>query len=166
MDSAESADFVAFVTARMDRWRRAAYLLTRDWHQADDVVSVMVGKLYDGWRRISGVAENVDAYAQRMLTRAWLEERRRPWRRESPANEVFGNDAVPDSQVDEREALWQLLGSLGKRQQAVVVLRFYLDLSVEETAEILGIAPGTVKSQSSRALETLRKLATDVQGRR
>jgi RNA polymerase sigma factor (sigma-70 family) len=65
----------------------------------------------------------------------------------------------PGTRLEEKEALWQLLEALGPRQRAVVVLRFYLDLSVEETAEILGITAGTVKSQSARALETLRALA-------
>jgi RNA polymerase sigma-70 factor (sigma-E family) len=155
----DSEEFTTYVAARLDRWRRVAYLLSRDWHTADDLVSTMVGKLYRGWRRINAV-ENVDAYAQRMLTRAWLDEtRRRSRRRERSTSQPMEVGSSATQSIDDRDALWQLLGSLGKRQRAVIVLRFYLDLSVEETAEILGIAPGTVKSQSARGLETLRVLA-------
>jgi RNA polymerase sigma-70 factor (sigma-E family) len=141
----------------MDRWRRTAYLLSRDWHASDDLVSIMVGKLYRHWRKISRV-ENVDAYAQRMLTRAWLDETRRPWRREHTPGRLPDGGLNPEYRVEDREALWRLLGSLGRRQRAVVVLRFYLDLTVEQTADILGISTGTVKSQSARGLETLRAL--------
>lgn len=157
--SESHAEFTEFVEARLDRWRRTAYLLSRDWHTADDLVSVMIGKLYRGWRKISRV-ENVDAYAHRMLTRVWLDETRKPWRRREVAAERLPEGGLsPSYAVEDRETLWQLLGSLGSRQRAVVVLRFYLNLSVEETAEILGIAQGTVKSQSARGLETLRGLA-------
>jgi RNA polymerase sigma-70 factor (sigma-E family) len=142
----------------MDRWRRTAYLLSREWHTADDVVSIMVGKLYRRWRKISQV-ENVDAYAQRMLTRVWLDETRRPWRRERASEQLPDGGLTPSYRVEDREALWQLLGSLGRRQRAVVVLRFYLDLTVEETAAVLGVSQGTVKSQSARGLESLRALA-------
>jgi RNA polymerase sigma-70 factor (sigma-E family) len=154
----EADDFTAYVEVRLDRWRRTAFLLCRDWHSADDLVSITIGKLYRHWPRIKAV-DNVDAYAQRMLTRAWLDETRRPWRRELPAQRLPDSMAASSPQLEEREALWQMLDSLGRRQRAVVILRFYLDMSVEETAEILGITTGTVKSQSARALETLRALA-------
>ncbi len=154
----DTDDFTAYIEARMDRWRRTAFLLSRDWHSADDLVSITIGKLYRHWRRINAV-ENVDAYAQRVLTRAWLDETRRPWRRELPSPRTPESAMAPSTRLEEREALWQMLEALGPRQRAVVVLRFYLDLSVEETAEILGITAGTVKSQSARALETLRALA-------
>jgi RNA polymerase sigma-70 factor (sigma-E family) len=154
----EEDEFRAFVGARMDRWRRAAYLLCRDWHTADDLVSTVVGKLYRHWRRVQN-ADNPDAYAQRVLTTAWLDERRRPWRRESPAEGLPDTAWTPPDRLDDRDRLERLLSSLGPRQRAVVVLRFYFDRSVEETAELLGVSPGTVKSQSARALETLRALA-------
>jgi RNA polymerase sigma-70 factor (sigma-E family) len=155
MRHADYAQFHEFVSARMDRWRRSAYLLCQDWHTADDVVSVMVGKLYDHWGKASQ-ATNIDAYAQRILTRTWLNEARRPWRREFPNGEP-PDSTVPDlpAAVD-RESLAALLRSLGPRQRAVIVLRFYLDHTVEETASILGVSEGTVKSQSARALATLR----------
>ena len=154
----EEDEFRAFVGLRMQRWRSAAYLLCHDWHTADDLVGAVVAKLYRHWRRVI-TADNPDAYAQRVLTRAWLDERRRPWRRES------ARPAVPDAgwtqpdRAGDRDQLIRLLARLGPKQRAVVVLRFYFDRSVEETAELLGISPGTVKSQSARGLETLRTLA-------
>ncbi len=150
-------DFEDYAAARMDRWRRTAYLLTRDWHRADDLVSVLVGKMYSGWRRIKAM-DNVDAYAHRVLTNAWLDEHRRPWRREKLVPIPDSALIEPPTGVDDRQMLWQMLGALGKRQRAVIVLRFYLGYSVEETAEILGISAGTVKSQSARGLQTLRTL--------
>jgi RNA polymerase sigma-70 factor (sigma-E family) len=152
-------DYREFVAARLEPLRRTAYLLCRDWHTADDLVSITLGKLYRHWRRVRA-ADNVDAYARGVLTHAWLDERRRPWRREA-ATAVVPDvaSAGPEGRLTDREALHDLLASLGARQRAVVVLRFYCDLSVEQTAEILGISTGTVKSQAARGLETLRSLA-------
>ena len=81
MRAADEEAYREFVVARMDRLRRAAYLLCRDWHLADDLVSVTIDKLYRNWRRACG-ATSLDAYVQRILTNAWLDETRRPWRRE------------------------------------------------------------------------------------
>lgn len=158
MRRSEEDEFRSFVAVRMDRWRRAAYLLCHDWHLADDLVAIVVGKLYRHWRRVSG-ADNPDAYAQRVLTTAWLDERRRPWRREHPAGVLPEAGRSEPDRAGDRDRLVRLLAGLGPRQRAVVVLRFYLDRSVEETAELLGISEGTVKSQSARGLETLRALA-------
>src|SRR5262249_28646283 len=94
-----------------------------DWHTADDLVSVTVAKLYRNWRRVRE-ADNPEAYAQRVLTRAWLDERRRPWRREhltaQPPDEAF----TPPEGIVDRESVALLLNSLGPRQRAVLVLRF------------------------------------------
>ncbi|NUO55749.1 MAG: SigE family RNA polymerase sigma factor [Hamadaea sp.] len=155
---ADEEEFHAYVSARMDRWRRTAYLLCRDWHLADDLISVMIGKIYRHWREVAR-ADNPDAYAQTVMTRTWLDERRRPWRRER------ATDVLPDlateaaDRVADRDSLDRLLATLAPRQRAVLVLRFYLDYSVEETAAILGISVGTVKSQTSRGLTTLRSTA-------
>jgi len=78
VNRSEEDEFRAFVGVRMDRWRRAAYLLCHDWHTADDLVGVVVARLCRHWRRVS-TADNPDAYAQRVLTTAWLDERRREW---------------------------------------------------------------------------------------
>lgn len=149
-----------FVVARLDRLRRTAYLLCRDWHTADDLVSITLSKLYRHWAR-AAAADSLDAYVRGILTHAWLDELRRPWRREEATAELPdrphvdpGTGALPD-----RSALAALLTALPRRQRAVVVLRFYCDLSVTETAEILGVSEGTVKSQSARGLVLLRAAA-------
>jgi RNA polymerase sigma factor (sigma-70 family) len=142
----------------MDRLRRAAYLLCRDWHLADDLVSVTIDKLYRNWRQACG-ATSLDAYVQRILTNVWLDERRRPWRREIVTDRVPEYPHQPDA-VDDRLPLPDLLGTLTPRRRAAVVLRFYCDLSVEETADILGCSPGTVKSLTARALQSLNRRLT------
>ncbi|GAA1842879.1 SigE family RNA polymerase sigma factor [Asanoa iriomotensis] len=157
-------EYREFVASRLDSLRRMAYLLCRDWHTADDLVSITIGKLYRNWRRV-GDARNVDAYVRRVLTHAWLDERRRPWRREHSVDELPDQEArVAEPTVADREVLLHLLAQLPPRRKAVVVLRYYCDLSVEETAEILGITTGAVKSQAARALEALRLLATTSTG--
>jgi RNA polymerase sigma-70 factor (sigma-E family) len=147
-----------YVVTRMDRLRRTAYLLCHDWHTADDLVSVTIGKLYRNWSQAKG-AEHLDAYVRTILLRSWLDERRRPWRRE------YATDDLPELPVEEgpdaveRMTLLELLSSLTPRRRAAVVLRFYFDLSVDETAETLGCSAGTVKSLTARALEAMRTRA-------
>lgn len=154
------ASFRAYVTVRLDVLRRTAYLLCRDWHLADDLVSVTITKLYRHWHRIGG-AEWRDGYTNKVLLRVWLDERRRPWRREQPTEELPEPSLSDTLRVVDRAQLLDLLDTLPPRRRAAIVLRLYLDLSVEETAEILGCSTGTVKSQTARGLETLRVRATE-----
>ncbi|MBE1491838.1 SigE family RNA polymerase sigma factor [Plantactinospora soyae] len=161
MQKAEEDDFHTFVAARMDRWRRSAFLMCQDWHMADDLVSITVTKLFRNWRKVNR-ADNPDAYAQRVLSRSWLTERRRPWRRERLPDGLPEPRWSPPDRADDRESLAELLRSLGPRQRAVLVLRFYLDYSVEETARIMQVSPGTVKSQSARGLVALRALSASI----
>ncbi|RAO57616.1 SigE family RNA polymerase sigma factor [Micromonospora saelicesensis] len=146
-----------YVGARLEPLRRTAYLLCGDWHTADDLVSATLVKLLRHWSRVS-VMDNPDAYARRILLRVWLDERRRPWRREAAWAEVpdravaaTGTDGAAD-----RLTLLALLAELPPRRRAVLVLRYFCDLSVEETARELGCTPGTVKSQSARGIEAMR----------
>ena len=143
-----------YVAANLDRLRRTAYLLCGDWHLADDLTSTVLVKLLRHWKRVSEM-EHLDAYARRMLMSAWLDERRRPWRRES------FTDRLPDrpaggADTDQRLDVLSLLARLPPRRRAVLVLRYFCDLSVEETAQALGCSEGTVKSHAARALESLR----------
>jgi RNA polymerase sigma-70 factor (sigma-E family) len=159
VNRSEEAAYRDYVTSRMDTMRRVAYLLCRDWHTADDLVSIAIGKLYRHWARVSG-AHGVDAYVRRILLRVWLDEKRRPWRRrEEPTERLPELESVAEYRVVDREQLLDLLDGLPKRRRAAVVLRLYCDLSVEETAEILGVTTGTVKSQTARGLDTLRARA-------
>jgi RNA polymerase sigma-70 factor (sigma-E family) len=157
MNRDDEAAYREYVSARLERLRRTAYLYCRDWHTADDLVGVTIGKLYDHWRRAQR-ADNLDAYVHGILAHAWLDERRRPWRREQTVAEL-PEYPVPGNAAHGGDVL-KLLASLPARRRACVVLRFYCDLSVEQTATVLGISAGTVKSQTARGLETLRALAT------
>jgi RNA polymerase sigma-70 factor (sigma-E family) len=152
----DAAAYREYVSGRMEQWRRTAYLLCGDWHTADDLVSTALIKLYRHWTRVSTM-DNLDAYTRRILLRAWLDERRRPWRREhayaEPPDRATGTDP---SKVADKLAVLELLAGLPPRRRAVLVLRYFCDQSVEETAALLDCSTGTVKSQTARALESLR----------
>lgn len=159
MRAAEGAAFREYVAARMERLRRTAFLYCRDWHTADDLVSTTLVKLYQSWQRAQA-ANSLDAYVYGILAHAWLDEKRRPWRREHAVPDV--PDRPSPGPADADADLLALLASLPPGRRACLVLRFYCDLSVEQTAEILGISPGTVKSQTARGLDTLRACASEL----
>jgi RNA polymerase sigma-70 factor (sigma-E family) len=159
MRAAEEAAFREYVAVRMERLRRTAFLYCRNWHTADDLVSTTLAKLYQYWQRAQR-ADSLDAYVYGILAHAWLDERRRPWRREHAVPDL-PDRALPGSAGGDVDML-ALLASLPPGRRACLVLRFYCDLSVEQTAEILGISPGTVKSQTARGLEMLRGPAIDL----
>jgi RNA polymerase sigma-70 factor (sigma-E family) len=150
-------EFVAYYTARAASLRNTAYLLCGDWHLAEDLTQITFTNLYRAWHRIQR-HEVLDQYARRVLLRAFLDERRRPWRREfatvpeSSTLDGVTHDGVPD----ERLLLEKALSRLSARHRAVLVLRFWDDLSVEQVADVLRCSTGTVKSQTSRGLTALR----------
>jgi RNA polymerase sigma factor (sigma-70 family) len=109
-------------------------------------VSTALVKLLRHWRRVSAM-ENIDGYLRRVLLHAWLDERRRPWRREHTRSAVPDSAARPAYDVADRMAVLDLLNDLPARRRAVLVLRFFCDLSVEETAEALGCATGTLSTR-------------------
>jgi RNA polymerase sigma-70 factor (sigma-E family) len=156
----EQVAYRDYVAVRLEQLRRTAFLYCRDWHTADDLVSVTIGKLYQHWRRAQR-ADNLDAYVHGILSHAWLDERRRPWRREQAVADLPDRPGRPDGERDSGDLL-RLLAALPPRRRACVVLRFYCDMSVEQTARILGISTGTVKSQTARGLESLRESATQL----
>jgi RNA polymerase sigma-70 factor (sigma-E family) len=150
--------FTAYVAGRRGHLYRTAYLLCGDPHRAEDIVQTALAKLYVAWPRASR-ADSVDAYARRVIINSHLDERRRPWRRESPTEEERLDRPAPTGVTPEdSDALWSALRRLGPKQRRVVVLRHYWGLSVEETAADLGVSPGTVKSQTSAALAKLRSV--------
>jgi RNA polymerase sigma-70 factor (sigma-E family) len=151
-------EFREYVVTRMDRLRRTAYLLCHDWHLADDLVAVTVGKLYRHWSHARG-ANSLDAYVRTMLLRSWLDERRRPWRREHPTDDLPEIPVTEGADAADRVTLLALLAGLSPRRRAAVVLRFYFDLSVDETAEVLGCSAGTVKSLTARGISAMRARA-------
>jgi RNA polymerase sigma-70 factor (sigma-E family) len=150
-----------YVISRMEVMRRTAYLLCHDWHLADDLVSITIGKLYRHWARVNGTP-GLDSYVRKALLRTWLDEKRRPWRRREQVTDELPELPTPSEfAVVSQAQLLDLLDGLPPRRRAAVVLRLYLDLSVEETAEILGCSAGTVKSQTARGLDTLRAKAAE-----
>jgi RNA polymerase sigma-70 factor (sigma-E family) len=154
MSKSDEEAFRAFAFSRRSGLRRTAYLLCGDWHQADDLVQTTLVKLYVAWGRVRSGHEP-DAYTRRILTRCFLDERRRPWRREAPVERLDECPAVStpsDDMLDLRAALERL----PRRQRATIVLRYWSDATVSETADALGCSEGTVKSQSARAIDTLR----------
>ena len=159
MDAQAETAYREYVVTRMDGLRRTAYLMCQNWHTADDLVSTTLTNLYRKWRRAQE-ASNLDAYVRRILLNTWIDEQRRPWRRETL------RDNLPDvigelPPVGDQIGLAELLQRLSPRYRAVLVLRFYCDVSVDETAEILGLAQGTVKTLTARGLASLRAAMTN-----
>ncbi|HVV12022.1 SigE family RNA polymerase sigma factor [Amycolatopsis sp.] len=153
----EPRGFEEYVQGRQDLLVRAAYLITGDSHLAQDLVQIALERVWQRWERVRHV-ENLDGYVYRVLMRAYLGIRRRRWATERPTADLQGaGTAQGDQDVTlDRLTLMDALARLPPRQRATVVLRFYLDLSERQTAEALGCAVGTVKSQTAKGLSTLR----------
>jgi RNA polymerase sigma-70 factor (sigma-E family) len=153
--------YTEYVTARFDQLRRTAFLLCQQWHRADDITQTTLTNLYLNWRRACA-AENREAYVQTMLVRAFLADQRRGWMRRV----VLAGD-VPDSAIepdhDDRITVQRALLRVPPRQRATLVLRFFCDFTVEQTAEVLDCTPGTIKSQTARGLEALRRFLASTQ---
>jgi RNA polymerase sigma-70 factor (sigma-E family) len=161
---ADRATFEEFVVTRTPALTRSAYLLTRDWAAAQDLVQAALAKSWFAWSRIDGDPE---LYVRKVVLNTFASWWKRRWRGEQ-ATETLPDVGVTDGtrELHERDALWRALGRLPRRQRAVLVLRYYEDRSEAEIAELLGCSAGTVKSQAARALAKLRadpSLALDVE---
>ncbi|MFT3871992.1 MAG: SigE family RNA polymerase sigma factor [Nocardioides sp.] len=158
---AEREDFEEYVAARYGALVRSAYLLVGNRADAEDLVQTALSRLVSAWPRISGDPER---YVRTVLVRESVTRwRRRRWREVS--TERLPEAAAPgqlDQAAADRVALHSALGQLSPRQRAVVFLRFYEDLTVAETAEVLRCSEGTVKSQTHDALARLRGLLPDL----
>jgi RNA polymerase sigma-70 factor (sigma-E family) len=147
--------FNAFVSARSRHLLQTAFLLTGDRHRAEDLLQTALTRAYLRWDRIE--SEDPEGYVRRTLANAHIDWwRRKPWREEPAAElpDVAGPDQA--EAYDVRNAVLGALAGLSRRQRAVVVLRYYEDLSEAEIAAVLGCSPGTVKSAASRAMSKLR----------
>jgi RNA polymerase sigma-70 factor (sigma-E family) len=131
-----------------------AYLLTRDWAEAEDLLQTALMKAWFAWSKIDG---EPDAYVRRIIATTFVSWRRRRWTGEISRGDM-PESAAPDAMgvVEDRHGLWPALGRLPKRQRAVIVLRYFEDLTEAQVATTLGITIGTVKSQTSKALAALR----------
>jgi RNA polymerase sigma-70 factor (ECF subfamily) len=150
-------EFRAFVAARSAALLRTAYLLSGNWATAEDLLQITLTKTYLAWRRL-GQLEAAEPYARRVLVNSAISWRRRRWHGERPT-EVLPEPVTSDGQEDraERDLLWRHVLTLPTRQRAVLVLRFYEDLSEVDTAVLLGLSVGTVKSHGARGLAALRR---------
>jgi RNA polymerase sigma-70 factor (sigma-E family) len=151
-------DFTRFVVSRWRSLAHTAFLLTGDFHEAEDLVQTTLARVYPRWRRIRHET------AEHYIRRALVNNNRTRFRRRRVVHLLLPH--LPDTSLvageaagrpdEERDALLRALADLPQRQRAVVVLRYWDDLSAEEVAATLGCSVGTVKSQASRALAKLR----------
>ena len=158
----DEAGFRTFVETHGAALQHAARLLTGDHHRGEDLVQSVLTRLYQKWGRIDAPLP----YSRRALVTAHIDQSRRRWWGERPTGDL-PEAPDPDGALessDLRDELRRLLAELAPRERAVVVLRYYCDLSERETAETLGIPLGTVKSTCSRALTRLRVDATTAPG--
>lgn len=152
-------DFPAYFAATWPRMYRTALAIAGDPAGAEDACQAAFAKVYAAWSRVCA-AEHPDAYVRRMVVNEVLGTRRSAWwRRERPHADVGEPPPRPSFEdgVVDRSALWTAVADLPPRQRAVIVLRYYEDLSEEQIALALGCSRGTVKSQASAALGNLRR---------
>jgi RNA polymerase sigma-70 factor (sigma-E family) len=158
----DEAAFVEFAGSARDRLRRTAYLLCGDWDRVSDLVQEALIRVYVRWPRLERRGGEL-AYARKAVVSAYLDQVRRRSSTERPQETdhtaASGEDVA--TEVATRQALMDALAQLPPRQRACVVLRYFEDLSVEQTAALLGCTEGTVKSQTSRALFSLRSMFED-----
>ena len=136
--------FDEFVLARSSGLLRTAYLLTHDHALAEDLLQTALAKAWFAWERI----DQHEAYVRRILVTTYATWWRRRWNGEHPTDELPEAGGSPD--------LWSAMERLPRRQRAVVVLRYFEDLTEAQTAQVLGCSVGTVKSQASKAFAKLR----------
>ncbi|GAA1799623.1 SigE family RNA polymerase sigma factor [Luedemannella flava] len=160
MRTEQELEYIEYVRARSVTLRRLAYRLCGDWHTAEDVVQKAFVLLYRHWRRANQAA-SLDAYVRRMVVNAYLEDRRGWWARQVTTVADLPAQAQPDQGADGRLDLLAALARISPGQRAVLVLRYWEQLDIAETAETLGCSAGTVKSQTSLAIAALRRLMPD-----
>jgi RNA polymerase sigma-70 factor (sigma-E family) len=157
VEASSAEAFSEFVAGRSRSLLRTAWLLTGDWQLAEDLLQTALAKSYLAWGRIrAGV--DPDAYVRRALVTTYLTWWRRRWRGEIPSAELPDQATAYDDYhaADVRECVRRALSELPRRQRAVVVLRYYEDMTEVQTAEALGCSVGTVKTHATRALAHLR----------
>jgi RNA polymerase sigma-70 factor (sigma-E family) len=155
--SAGESDFRGWVAEGRSDLRRTAYLLCGDWYLADDLVQETLARMFSVWDRVTRSGAP-DGYARKVLVNLALDHRRRPSRREASMAVLPERPSPAEaSYVDgDGPAVIAALQDVPTGQRAVLVLRYWEDRSIEETARLLGTSEGNVKSQSSRGLTALR----------
>lgn len=158
MKSARDEEFTAYVDAEGPHLLRTATLLAAgDHHLAEDLVQATLVRLYLAWPRFRST-EHPQAYARRTLTNSLLNERRRPWRRHEQPHQELPDAAAraADEEYERADDVRAALAALSPRMRAAIVFRYFHDLTVAETADVLNCSQGTVKSQTARALDRMR----------
>jgi RNA polymerase sigma-70 factor (sigma-E family) len=162
----QEAEFTAYFAARFERLRRLAYLLCGDWHRADDLAQTAFVRLASSWHRLRDPGA-IDSYVRTCLLRSYLSDQRLAWRRRESASgevpELAGRSDTAEVAAD-RVAVVRALAQVPPRQRAALVCRYYEGYDVATTAALLGCSEGTVKSQTARGLQVLRRVLGDVQG--
>lgn len=160
MAEAIGEDFDEFVAARGRALLRLALMLTGERYAAEDLVQTALAKAFRHWGRVQK-ADSPEAYVRRIVVREHLTWRRRKSSSEVPSADVDPSLTASDASDERaaRDAAWQLLARLPKAQRTVLVLRYYLDLSDESIASLLGCTASTVRSNAARGLAALRPLA-------
>lgn len=153
MTSAEE-EFAEFAEAASLQLRRTAYLLCGDWHAAEDLAQTALAKMFVSWRKIKH-RDAVHAYARRTLVNVYLSDKRLK-RSSEILTDRFPERPVETHPPETRMVVRDALATLPPQARAVVVLRYWEDLSVEQAAAMLGCSPGNVKSHTARALVKLR----------
>ncbi|TDV50661.1 RNA polymerase sigma factor [Actinophytocola oryzae] len=171
MRQSDEESFRRFAVGHAARLRRSAYLYCGDWHLAEDLMQTALIKIYRSWTRVEK-DESLVNYSRTVLLRTWLDEKRRPWRRsEQSAADVPEHHDDARGPSDSPDRLWAQdlvhrgLLRLPPRQRAVLVLRYFDELSVAEAAEVMGCSEGTVKSQTARGLDALRNSVAHLVGK-
>jgi RNA polymerase sigma-70 factor (sigma-E family) len=152
VDADSEQAFAAYVAGRRRALLRAAWLLTGDWHLAEDLVQTSLAKTYLAWQRM----DSPDAYVRRVMVTTYVTWWRRRWHGEQPTADLPETAMPPGADYGVRQQVYAVLRELPRRQRAVVVLRYFEDLTETETAAALGCSVGTVKSQNARAMARLR----------
>jgi len=155
MTAAHGDEFAEYAAASIPSLRRLALLLCRNWHDAD-LVQATLAKLCQHWYRAAS-ADSTDAYVRAILVREFVRGRRTGWARRVSVTGQPPEVRAPAADLDALLDLQAAMTALAPRQRAVLVLRYYCDLDVTQTADALGCAPGTVKSQTAKALAALRR---------
>ncbi|MEV6159725.1 sigma-70 family RNA polymerase sigma factor [Nonomuraea sp. NPDC052129] len=150
-------EYTAYVSGRLLWLRRIADALCRDWHRADDLVQTAITRLYVKWRHARKAAD-LDSYVRVILVRVFLKEQRAGWFSRTRLSAAPPEAAARAGDADLAMDLHRALDLVSPRQRATLVLRFHCDLSVEQTAAVLGCSTGTVKTQTARGLAALRAL--------
>ena len=150
-------EFAEFAQTRSTALRRTAFLLCGDWQRAEDIVQTALVKLYVSWHRVHRDG-NIDAYVRTILTRTAIDEFRRAHRHRETLMDAPPEVPARQSNSEDVIDVQRVLDQLPAGQRAVIVLRYWEDLSITETAQTLRISEGTVKSQTAKALTSMRKL--------